>query len=113
MTRARPSGGHGVAPEAHAPRLDASLSRPAGDPLLVAERHREIGRLLIEHGSVRVSELARRIDVSAETIRRDLRALAHAGVADTVHGGAILRRSPAAAGPDRLPVDLRHNVERP
>ena len=113
MSRPRSAIGDPNAPAARSLRSSPPLAKTTGDPLLVAERHREIGRLLAEHGSVRVSDLARRIDVSAETIRRDLRAFAHAGVADTVHGGAILRRTSGAAGPDRLPVDLRHNVERP
>jgi DeoR/GlpR family transcriptional regulator of sugar metabolism len=80
--------------------------------LLVAERQRQIRHWLVERGSVRVTDLARRIAVSEETIRRDLRVLAKAGIADTVHGGAILRALTETATPAVPPVDLRQNVEQ-
>jgi DeoR/GlpR family transcriptional regulator of sugar metabolism len=80
--------------------------------LLVAERHRQIRHWLAQQGSVRVTDLARRIVVSQETIRRDLRALEAEGVARTVHGGAILRAQADAEPPGVPPVDLRRNVEQ-
>ena len=77
-----------------------------------AERRRQVRRWLVEQGSVRVTLLARLLAVSEETIRRDLRALAVEGLAETVHGGAILI---AAGGPAALgvpPVDRRESVEQ-
>jgi DeoR/GlpR family transcriptional regulator of sugar metabolism len=90
---------------------DAGTPSRAPDGLLVAQRLRKISQWLGELGSVRVADLARRVKVSEETIRRDLRALAAAGIAETVHGGAILvERSdqPRALVP---PVDLRASVQ--
>jgi DeoR family glycerol-3-phosphate regulon repressor len=55
--------------------------------------HRELA--LIETlrrlgGSARSSELARALDVSEETVRRTLKALADSGTVERVHGGAYL-----------------------
>ncbi|HET9383271.1 MAG TPA: DeoR family transcriptional regulator, partial [Streptomyces sp.] len=63
------------------------------------ERHREILRRLRERGSVRVTEVAAELRVSPITVRRDVDALAGRGLAERVHGGALLPRSgPGAAG---------------
>jgi len=50
-------------------------------------------------GSVRVSELTARLGVSDMTIRRDLEALARAGLIDKVHGGAVLPGAPSSHEP--------------
>lgn len=91
---------------------------PAGAPSSGA-RHTAIRERLAEQQRVHVSDLATRLDVSEETIRRDLLALERAGAAVRVHGGAIApaatataTTSPrsaslgrlAAAAVDRLPV---------
>lgn len=52
-------------------------------------RRRELTRLLKSAGSVRAAEAARRLGVSAMTIRRDLDALSSAGVAVRNYGGAV------------------------
>ena len=53
------------------------------------ERQQEIGLLAKQHGRVSVSDLAERYDVTPETIRRDLDALAALGILSRVHGGAV------------------------
>ncbi|MGK5532958.1 DeoR/GlpR family DNA-binding transcription regulator [Streptomyces sp. URMC 129] len=53
------------------------------------ERQQAILRLARERGRVEVLALADEFEVTAETVRRDLRALARAGVLRRVHGGAI------------------------
>lgn len=58
--------------------------------LLPAKRMMEVHRLLRVDGAVRVVDLAERLDVSQETIRRDLKDLAQSGHAIVVHGGATL-----------------------
>lgn len=58
--------------------------------MLAAARKSDIKKLLLEHKSVSVVELAARFQVTEETIRRDLKALEHEGVAERTHGGAIL-----------------------
>jgi DeoR/GlpR family transcriptional regulator of sugar metabolism len=59
--------------------------------MLAVERHRLIIEELHRQGAVRVRELTELLDVSEMTIRRDLDALASAGVLDKVHGGATRR----------------------
>ncbi|MFH8445668.1 DeoR/GlpR family DNA-binding transcription regulator [Streptomyces sp. NPDC018026] len=53
------------------------------------ERQREILRLARDGGRVDVVSLAEEFQVTAETIRRDLKALDRAGLLRRVHGGAI------------------------
>lgn len=53
------------------------------------ERQQEILRLAHERGRVQVLGLAQEFQVTAETVRRDLKALDRAGVIRRVHGGAI------------------------
>jgi DeoR family transcriptional regulator, fructose operon transcriptional repressor len=57
---------------------------------LQIERHRQIYRIALRTGSVDVSELAQRFDVSTETIRRDLSELQDRNLLERVHGGAVL-----------------------
>src|SRR5689334_13304602 len=67
--------------------------------MLAVQRHRLIVEELRRQGAVRVSELTRLLDVSEMTIRRDLDALAAAGMLEKVHGGATLRGTLAADEP--------------
>ncbi|WP_328299163.1 DeoR/GlpR family DNA-binding transcription regulator [Streptomyces sp. NBC_00435] len=53
------------------------------------ERQQEILRLAHEAGRVDVLSLAEQFQVTAETVRRDLKALDRAGLVRRVHGGAI------------------------
>lgn len=53
------------------------------------ERQQEILRLARDGGRVDVISLAEEFQVTAETIRRDLKALDRAGLVRRVHGGAI------------------------
>lgn len=56
------------------------------------ERQQEILRLAREGGRVDVLSLAEEFQVTAETVRRDLKALDRAGLVRRVHGGAIPSR---------------------
>lgn len=62
--------------------------------MLREERHFYILEHLRREGKVETQELSRTLDVSEDTLRRDLRDLAAAGKLQRVHGGALLR-SPA------------------
>src|SRR5437868_1873634 len=64
--------------------------------MLTAERRQRIMETLRRDGKVLASELSTTLSVSEDTIRRDLRELAEAGLLQRVHGGA-LPRSPADA----------------
>lgn len=59
--------------------------------MYATERQDLIERLLLGDGRVSVIELARRFDVTTETVRRDLAQLENAGALRRVHGGAVAR----------------------
>lgn len=61
------------------------------------KRHAAILRHLEETGAATIATLAARLGVSAETVRRDLRALAEAGEVRRSHGGASLPAGPGEA----------------
>ncbi|MFL5807309.1 MAG: DeoR/GlpR family DNA-binding transcription regulator [Roseiflexaceae bacterium] len=64
--------------------------------MLTEERRQSILATLQRDGKVLASQLSASLNVSEDTIRRDLRELAEAGLLQRVHGGA-LPRSPASA----------------
>ena len=64
-------------------------------------------RRLNDGGSVAVADLARELDVSDMTIRRDLAGLERAGLLERVHGGAVL----PAGGPLRVIDDVEPTFE--
>ena len=55
------------------------------------DRHRVIADRLEALGRVEVADLAVRLDVAPETIRRDLKLLEQQGLLQRVHGGAVRR----------------------
>ena len=55
-------------------------------------RQATIMKALARHGACSVSDLARQLDVSDETIRRDVKTMAGKGLVERVHGGAALPR---------------------
>jgi DeoR family fructose operon transcriptional repressor len=61
--------------------------------MYATERHARIIDELDSAGRVSVATLSRSLDVTAETIRRDLDALEAAGALRRVHGGAVRRSS--------------------
>lgn len=79
-----------------------------GSIMLAQQRRREIMSLLQGTGAARVAELAQRLSVTEETIRRDLKRLDREGKLIRTHGGAV------ASDGDRLelPFDERHNTNR-
>src|SRR3954470_4012835 len=70
--------------------------------VLGSERRDTILRLLDEEGRVVASDLAPRLGVSLDTVRRDLDGLATLGALRRVHGGAL----PSSPSPRRF-VDRR------
>lgn len=68
--------------------------------MLTEERRRYIVDILRRDGKVMASDLSSRLDVSEDTIRRDLRELAAQGKLQRVHGGAL----PASAAMGDLAV---------
>jgi DeoR/GlpR family transcriptional regulator of sugar metabolism len=74
--------------------------------MIVAERRKVIKELLLKNKSVKVSALVELLNVSEETIRRDLLQLEKEGIAEKNYGGAILAED-ADNVPAILPVDQR------
>jgi DeoR/GlpR family transcriptional regulator of sugar metabolism len=71
-----------------------------GDCMLKEERQQAIIELMRRNGKVLVADLIAHLNVSEDTIRRDLNELAEVGILQRVHGGA-LPRAPS------LPYDQR------
>jgi DeoR family fructose operon transcriptional repressor len=61
--------------------------------MLQEERQQLILQLLKENQSVRIAELCNNLNVTRETIRRDLYELEQKGLLKKVHGGAILNQT--------------------
>lgn len=57
--------------------------------MLAAERHHQILNALAENGSVRTKNIALSLDVTNETIRKDLETLETQGFLVRAHGGAV------------------------
>lgn len=57
--------------------------------LLTSERHARIRALLAQDGRVLAARLAETFRVSEDTVRRDLREMAEAGLCQRVYGGAV------------------------
>ncbi|MFJ6750747.1 DeoR/GlpR family DNA-binding transcription regulator [Streptomyces sp. NPDC091266] len=80
------------------------------------ERQQEILRLAREGGRVDVLSLAEEFQVTAETVRRDLKALDRAGLVRRVHGGAIpagrLDFEPDLAERDVVAADEKQRIAR-
>jgi DeoR family transcriptional regulator, fructose operon transcriptional repressor len=79
-------------------------------------RQREIYVLALRSGSVDVSDLARRFDVTTETIRRDLSDLQERQLLRRVHGGAVplerLHHEPMVDARDMLNAEEKLRIGR-
>lgn len=60
--------------------------------MLAEERISKIIGIIKDKGTVRVDELAKKLDVSLMTVRRDLEKLKNEGILERCHGGAILKK---------------------
>src|SRR5690349_17330602 len=79
-----PSFVHGAAAEVRAANVEPGA--------LPARRHFELLQLLDAHRQMTVNELAGRLRVSCETVRRDLNVLAARGLLGRTYGGAVARQ---------------------
>jgi DeoR/GlpR family transcriptional regulator of sugar metabolism len=82
--------------------------------VLTAERHTVLLQRLGRDGRLVVGDLARELDLSEDTVRRDLRDLAAAGLVQRVHGGALPASPAMAAYPAResIGIDGKHAIAR-
>ena len=72
--------------------------------MLTSQRKKLILARLVADGEIIAKELARELRISEDTVRRDLRELAHAGQLQRVHGGAL--PASAAVGDMRVRENL-------
>lgn len=73
-----------------------------------SKRHRAILKLLQQDGTVTIADLARRLDVSLETVRRDIKPLASEGAILKMHGAISL---PSVIGEAPFERRMRENSE--
>jgi DeoR family fructose operon transcriptional repressor len=80
------------------------------------ERQQEILRIARTNGRVDVTALAEGLNVTSETIRRDLTTLERAGVLRRVHGGAIpverMGFEPALAARDSVLIEEKERIAK-
>jgi DeoR/GlpR family transcriptional regulator of sugar metabolism len=75
--------------------------------VIVVQRRSKIKEILIQEGSVKVSDLVRKFEVSEETIRRDLNQLEREGLIKKNYGGGVLIEELQSAMSSILPVQQR------
>ncbi|NQW86881.1 MULTISPECIES: DeoR/GlpR family DNA-binding transcription regulator [unclassified Frigoribacterium] len=80
--------------------------------MYATERHESIAEALRSAGRVSVSDLALRLDVTAETVRRDLDALEQAGLLQRVHGGAVAAGRSSVSELSLTERETRHSPEK-
>ncbi len=73
-----------------------------------SKRHGEIMRLLREEGTITIASLADRLDVSLETVRRDIKPLTDSGVVLKMHGAIGL---PSMTGEAPFERRMRENAD--
>lgn len=60
--------------------------------MFIAERQTKIIEMIQQNGSVQVEYLAKKLNVSQMTIRRDLKKLTDDGIIERCHGGAVVKQ---------------------
>lgn len=88
-------------------RYSASVTQQTTLAFLPEERRGEVMRLLGIEGKVRAVEMAVRLGVSLDTVRRDLAELEERGRLRRVHGGALPVATP---GPPRFAYRVHQDV---
>ncbi|AOI60834.1 AraC family transcriptional regulator [Burkholderia diffusa] len=82
--------------------------------MLAEQRHQYILSELGRSGALSVAELVRSLDVSRETVRRDLNALAARGLLVMTHGGALAadRREPSLSEREAANAEAKRTIGR-
>lgn len=80
-------------------------------PLLPAERRERLLADLHKRGTLRVSDIARALGVTAVTVRRDVAQLADEGAIERVHGGIRLPRQAEVVADE--PAEVTDEATRP
>ncbi|MEX0775313.1 MAG: DeoR/GlpR family DNA-binding transcription regulator [Phycisphaeraceae bacterium] len=81
--------------------------------MLIVERQDHLLETLRRQGVAQLEELARELDVSVSTVRRDLETMERRGIVERTHGGAIYRGEPSeppgGGEPASTPLSARMN----
>ena len=88
----------------HTNRGGAAVTEPES-PLLPEQRRETVLAELRARGTLRVTDIARALGVSAVTVRRDVAQLADEGAVERVHGGIRLPRGHVAQPPVAAAVE--------
>lgn len=83
-----------------------SSDNVGNSPMLAGERHLEILKRIQDRGGIRVASLAKELNVTEETIRRDLERLDTEGKLRRIRGGAL----PLESDRRELPMSVRETV---
>ena len=88
--------------------------RPDGDvtPMMVEERRQYILQIAQQRGRVLVGALAKHLNISPLTIRKDLEELQDRGILQRTHGGALLSNSGALFDPSLKEKERRQADEK-
>lgn len=80
--------------------------------MLIVERQERVLEMLRQRKSAQLEDLARELDVSASTIRRDLEQLEARGLVQRTHGGAVYRGDASVSAPSvALTERLQERIE--
>ena len=81
------------------------------EQLFLEERRRLILTKLRQQGRVSVGELSNSLNVSAVTIRQDLKALENEGLLERTHGGAVEIQASKTSSEPELSFDIRRSKQ--
>lgn len=79
--------------------------------MLIVERQERLLESLRQRRSAQLEDLARELDVSASTVRRDLEVLEEQGLVERTHGGAVYKGQPQHQHSEVLAERMEENVD--
>lgn len=88
------------------------MAGPGPNPVFASMRQEAILQLARAEGRVGVAELAEKLSVTTETVRRDLTALERMGLLRRVHGGALPVNRSVLDGPDERIHEMADEKDR-
>ncbi len=73
----------------HVRIMPLTVGNTAGYSMIAEQRRQEILRFIEENGSIKISNLGKKFNVTDMTVRRDIDSLSERGLIKRVHGGAV------------------------
>lgn len=93
-------------------KAESPAHGPTGEQMLIDERRQHILGMLQNDGRVLVADLARKLNISQITIRKDLDHLETRGLIQRTHGGALPVQTGALFDPSLKEKQKRHQHEK-